>query len=183
MSDTVHNFATAARDFCAWVESAPGEPASEAVMALRHLMRLYQAVLDLPNRFDDFDLPRLSNEEWKAVFRRFGELPFNYYAQCFDPLVVPCEEPVVSDLADDLADIWRDIKGGLALYDAGHPDAAVWEWKQHFESHWGHHAAGAIYALHCWLAKNPDKMPSKQALHDDALSGSTAVVVPVDGGR
>lgn len=137
VNDPTQNFATAARIFCSWVESPPGEPSSEVVVALRHLMRLYRAALELPERFEDFDAPRVSDEEWKVVFRRFGSLPFNYYAECFDPLTVPCEEPVVSDLADDLADIWRDIKAGLVLYETGHPDAAVWEWKQHFQFHWG----------------------------------------------
>lgn len=133
VNDPTANFVAAARDFCAWAEGAPGEPASEANAALRHLLRLHQAALDLPDGFEDADAPRASDEEWEVVFRRFGALPFNYYAQCLEPLVVPCEEPVVSDLADDLADIWRDVKGGLALYDSGHPTAAVWEWKHHFQ--------------------------------------------------
>jgi hypothetical protein len=36
----------------------------------------------------------------------------------------------------------------------------------------GHHAVGAMYALHCWLAQNPDKMPSNQPLHPDASRAS-----------
>jgi hypothetical protein len=50
-------------------------------------------------------------------------LPLNHYSTCFDPLIVPAEEPVVGSIPDDLADIWRDVKRGLALYEAGYVEA------------------------------------------------------------
>jgi hypothetical protein len=89
------------------------------------------------------------------VYERFGGLPFNYYSECFDPLIVPAaEEPVVADLADDLADIWRDVKGGLMLWHDDESDAAAWHWRFHFESHWGLHASSAMYALQTWFSRH-----------------------------
>ena len=60
---------------------------------------------------------------------------------------------MVADLADDLADVWRDVKRGLSLFNAGHVEAACWEWRQGFLATLGYHAAGGIYALHTWLAE------------------------------
>ncbi len=154
MLDPTQKFASAARDFCDWVEGVPGEAAEEARKAQRHLVRLYQAALDLPDRFEEFDARRVSDDEWDAIYRRFGAMPFNYYASTFDPHNLDGEQRSMSDLADDLADIWRDIKVGLAAFDLGHTDAATWEWKEHFWWHWGRHAAGAIYALHVWLMQH-----------------------------
>lgn len=158
MNDPVRQFAIAARAFCAWSEGEPGTPEGEVVAALRHLTELYQDALNLPDSFEDIDAPSIPDEEWAVVFRRFDVFPFKHYSECFNPHVVPGEKPVVSDIADDLADIWRDVKRGLVLYSCGHFDAAAWEWKENFRYHWGHHAVGAIYALHCWLAQNPDKI-------------------------
>lgn len=77
-----------------------------------------------------------------------------YYNAIVNPLVEPPETPVVMDLADDIADIYRDLSEGLALFDNGHTAAAQWELAFSFHGHWGRHAASAISALHCWHADN-----------------------------
>jgi hypothetical protein len=61
---------------------------------------------------------------------------------------------VAADLADDLADIWRDVKSGLLLYRSENPAAASWEWRFHFKAHWGRHATGAMHALQAWFSAN-----------------------------
>jgi uncharacterized protein DUF5063 len=60
----------------------------------------------------------------------------------------------VADVADDLADTYRDLWSGLVLYRLGRPEAAAWEWSFSFRAHWGHHVAGARYALHAWFVEN-----------------------------
>jgi hypothetical protein len=144
-------FANAAREFCRWAESAAGLPEEEAAAALHRMVHLYGCALDLPDLFGEKEAPDIDDSEWKAIYKRFGTLPFNYYSQQFNPLPDTPEEPVVADLADDLADIWRDLTRGLKQFDEGLVPAAVWEWRNGFHSHWGRHAAAAIYSLHCWL--------------------------------
>ena len=119
--------------------------------------------MDLPEVSPDADAPTIGEDEYRVVLKRFGALPFNYYSQCFNPLVVPAEEPVTADLADDLADIWNDVKRGLILYESGAIEAAVWEWRFHFSAHWGHHACGSLYALQAWFSQNDDDLESSRS--------------------
>jgi hypothetical protein len=161
----VDKFVHVVREYCSWAESPRDSQTQNVIEALSILSRLYSFALGLPDVFGEEDAPPIPDEDWKRVYQRFGSLPFNYYSSCFDPHVVPGEEPVVSDAADDLADIWRDLKQGLALYEAGYIEAAVWEWRFHFYIHWGHHAVGVIYAPHCWLAQNSEMLPPNQPLN------------------
>ncbi len=152
MSNTIDRFALATRAFIAWAES-PGSDDShaEAVLARRSVAALIATAIELQAGTCDTEALVLPGEEYKRIFKRFGALPFNYYSECFNPLAVPPEEPVVADLADDLADIWKDVKRGLLLYDSGAPERAAWHSSNHYSFHWGHHATAALYALQTWF--------------------------------
>jgi hypothetical protein len=119
--------------------------------ATRHLARLYAAALELPDvGFTDHpDPPDLPKADWDAMFKSFGALPFNYYWEVYDPAIEDSDEPVVGDVADDLADLYSDLIKGLWLLGRGHKMAAVWHWKFTFGCHWGRHAVSALRALHC----------------------------------
>lgn len=148
--DRLEAFFHTATVFCIWAEGSPALPDEEAATAVSLLSRLYAQANELPELFDEEDAPRLSHEEWLVIYKRFGSLPFNFYAAYSDPHDVEDPTPGTGHLADDLADIWRDLKSGLALYEKGNHAAAVWEWRNSFNIHWGRHAAAALYALQCW---------------------------------
>jgi len=153
----VERFVAAATAFCTWAESdGRADPRGEAYRARQLLAELIAAAIDLPERSSDTDAESISSEEYRRIYRRFASLPFNLYSKVFNPLQVPSEDPVVADLADDLADIWRDLKPGLSLYEAGRLDSAIWEWRLGFVTHWGHHATAVLYALQRWLSQNDD---------------------------
>jgi hypothetical protein len=148
----IRTFADIASDYCAWCEGArASDPGQLLLEATRHVARLYAAVLDLSEvEFSDHpDPPILGQDAWNAMFKSFGALPFNFYCEVFDPSIEKLEEPVVGDLADDLTDIYRDLREGLWLLRHGHERAAVWSWKFTFGCHWGRHAVSALRALHC----------------------------------
>ncbi len=150
----VDSFADTARQFCAWAEGPPGDAASEAATARSFLCRLYLEALSLAeasswDQREEWEPAGRTLPDWQDVFKRFGALPFNYYS-CVAPHVVPNDQVVVGDLADDLADIWRDLRVGLWAYRAGKVVAAESEWRSSFNIHWGRHAADALLALHCW---------------------------------
>ena len=146
----LEEFAHTASVFCDWADAPPGQPDEEFDTALSLVSRLFAQALELPELFDGQDAPATSHDAWLATYNRFGSLPFNHYAVHSDPTDTVDPSAAIGDLADDLADIWRDLRGGLALYRAGNRAAAACEWRDTFRTHWGRHAASALYALHCW---------------------------------
>ena len=154
MSTPVEEFAAAAREYCAWSE--PANPKT-AKAAFAHLTRLVDLIRHIPaGSGGESEIPDVSDDEWTRVFKGFTPIPFQYYQSYHDPLDLACDERQMGDVHDDLADIWRDLRSGLIVYDAGDVQAAVFQWRYLFQIHWGRHATGAMYALHCWLADNGD---------------------------
>ena len=85
------------------------------------------------------------------MFRKFSALPLTTYWDVFNPLTAT--EPVMNSLADDLADIYRDVKAALSLYEARHFTDAAWDWRFNFQIHWGQHLVGAQRALHEYFSE------------------------------
>ena len=152
--DATRAFAGLARGYCAWAENAPQEgEAEEVVTALDLLLRLTRDALHLPEgEGSEEEAEWTTQDEWLRIYRRFASLPVDVYYKTFDPLVDPSDQVVSLHIADDLADIHRDLHRGLILYDRGDLDGAAWQWAIHFRGHWGKHAVGAIYALQAWWA-------------------------------
>ena len=150
MSEPLEEFFEAAAAFCHWAEGAPGTPDEEAQTALRLLVGLYSLAFRLPRESEEKESISVPDEQWQIVFKRFGALPFNYYNTVVDPFDFEKPDLCVGDLADDLADIWRDLKPGLFLYRSGNRKAAACAWHEGFAIHWGRHAADAIWALQRW---------------------------------
>jgi len=69
----------------------------------------------------------------------------------FDP--TKDSEAIFGSLADDIRDIYRDLKKGLELKKTypSQPEAAIGEWRFGFYSHWGKHAIDALLAMHFHL--------------------------------
>jgi hypothetical protein len=148
----VNDFAEVARRYCAWAEGALTGSDEEMRQARILLAELHLAAVRLPDLGigKDLDATQISQDEWSRVFERFDKLPVTTYTDVFNPLKE--KEPVTSSLSDDLADIYRDVKGGLDLFDSKHPIDAAWEWRFNFQIHWGQHLVGAQRAIHEYLA-------------------------------
>ena len=149
MADTLDEFATAAREYCEWCEA----PAGDTAKIFRLLSRLVASIVDVhADEGGRRDARAIPHEEWQQVLDGLQLMPFSYYKVPFDPHNLEAATDELDDLLDDLADIWRDLKPALELFDAGHRKDAAWNWRFRFEAHWGRHATSALYALHCWLA-------------------------------
>ncbi|MEY4385678.1 MAG: hypothetical protein RLY20_961 [Verrucomicrobiota bacterium] len=142
-------FVAIARNFCEWAENPSLEQEEDFKTAMRLLPKLYAAAILLrESGGDDSKWEEIPDDQLRMVYHRFGKLPFNAYGVCFNPLVIPPEEPCVGSLVDDLGDIYRDVKRALVHYQSGHREQAVWEWRFHFKCHWGRHLSSALHALH-----------------------------------
>ena len=111
MDEATSKFVSVVREYCGWSKSKPKTEIEEVKTAIILLANLYSNVLSLPKNDpgQDIEGKRISDEEWKDMFKRFGALPFNYYSVFLSPAKVAEEEPVTGDLADDLADIYIEI--------------------------------------------------------------------------
>jgi hypothetical protein len=168
LMDAVERFATEAAAFQQWARHGADTGERAVREALVRITRLYLAALELPPAWSEElasepDAERVGEDEWRAVFAAASRLPVDYYAEVFDPSVIPPEVPVIASIADDIADIYRDVVSGLGAYQAGRRAQAIWEWGFGFEHHWGEHATGAIRALHAWLATHsPSPMRERE---------------------
>lgn len=145
-------FVDQALQFCAFVERAGDHALEPRVVAARErLLELYQAGARLPRVEPPEGIAAGPTPARPEGWPGFGEL--DVYWEAFDPF--ESSEPVAGSLSDDLLDIYRDLRRGLGLWEQrGAADpvasrvAAIWEWRFHFDNHWGDHATSALRALH-----------------------------------
>jgi hypothetical protein len=157
----VVRFVESVRKLCALVESRDWDREQWVETILPTLAQLYADVLKLPAVDPDelqevpskFDISR---ERWNELYGALGNYlgDSRWYWAFFDPTEPPDtkEIPIAGDLADDLADIYRDVKPGLSAWDSGVDDyleQIIWDWADvNFNSHWGIHTVDAMRALH-----------------------------------
>ncbi len=152
--------------FCQLIESAGStakeEFAAELFVSIAGLVAMASR---LPNVSPtDAELPDgPSHDEWKrrydAIYETLGEWA-DYWTTMTTADYCSTPDPVSLTLADDLADIWRDLKSGLLALDTGaSAQDVIWDWRFAFYSHWGSHAVEALRALHARLV-NVDGPPS-----------------------
>lgn len=147
-------FIAEVRRYCRLIEEDGSENSWEfAHDCLTSVLRLYAAAIELPAKDPDTveALNGIDDDAWQKVRERVGrKLARDYYWEVFEPLEQEQPESLCGSLSDDLADIWHDVKRGLLGLDSGKlsaVDDAVWHWRFSLESHWGHHAVGAIAGL------------------------------------
>jgi hypothetical protein len=155
-------FMAAAERYCALFESEPADPDQWTATVLSALAQLYSAAHRLPDFGLSENAPTIpdsldvTTEECGSVFgvvsRALG--PQAEYWAYFDPSepLDADQQPIFYSLADDLADIYGDIKPGLRAWETGddrYLEAIVFVWKTPlFGTHWGVHAVSAMRALH-----------------------------------
>jgi hypothetical protein len=150
ISERIASFAETARGFCLWCESRSLE-ASREVTAAMWLASLHANALRLPKAASDNSdgLPDIPEELLSHAKRNLANFDGYYYREYFDPNPTLNEESVIGDVGDDLLDTYKDIRAGLILFDRGESSEALWHWSFLHQVHWGHHAVGAMFALHC----------------------------------
>ncbi|HDJ33920.1 MAG TPA: DUF5063 domain-containing protein [Bacteroidetes bacterium] len=151
-------FVRSAGDFCSLLENTGSSSSrGEWVRSVRlSLLRLYhdfslippfEAVLDEP--LEKF----VTEVEWNSIRDSVMHLlgRFNEYLEVFDERMRESETPVVCSIAEDMADIYQDIKDFVSLYHIGTPDImndALAECQEHFIDYWGQKAVNVLRALH-----------------------------------
>ena len=103
--------------------------------------------------FDD----DISHDEWSAMSDRLRrELGINdHYWKIHDPLRLEHDDPVAGSLSYVLANIWPDLRRGIARWADCSDEMQkeiVWEWRFSFHQYWSHHVVDALRAIN-WIAE------------------------------
>ncbi|WP_170177070.1 DUF5063 domain-containing protein [Myceligenerans xiligouense] len=147
-------FRQAAEAYCTAIETIATTDPHETLTRLRFLLAaLISAALVLPTSEPVTATvpPGIGHDAWSARFAAIdsalGSAATYWAASLSSQDVEP--EVVLLPLADDLADIWRDLRPTLDQLASGTETAdVVWQWRFTFDAHWGLHAVEALRALH-----------------------------------
>ena len=159
-AEIADRFGYIAERFCALVDSSKNFNRNEfASQIYRILPKLIDQAIGLPDVESSHNHePKAKNvrqrvKEWDWLYNslkeKFGE--WDIYRQVFDP--TRDTETIHGSLADDIADIYRELKEGVVLKETGRsaPEDFIWVWRLGFYSHWGKHAIDALLAIHFQL--------------------------------
>jgi hypothetical protein len=145
--EDILKFIVSSEEFCALVETASKLSKEELIKKIHFgLSSLYLAALLLSDSEPSSnDIPEINiDTSWWE-----GLEDVDFYWEVFDPF--QNDEPLCGSLTDDIRDIYKDIKSGLAILENMQLDDiknAIWFWKFSFSNHWGYHAVNALRALH-----------------------------------
>ena len=164
----VNRFWPTAQQYCALVDSRSAVEKSEfLVRAYRMLPGLIAEASRLPlvSFSDDENEEQgatirkiraeteMKQQEWGQLYDSLKEKlgDWDLYWMVFDPRTD--NEAIHGSLADDIADIYRDLKDGIGLKETNKVPACeiIFEWRFGFTSHWGQHAVNALRTIHFLL--------------------------------
>jgi hypothetical protein len=151
LTESLAEMVNVAEDFCRLVDRTLEVPGDSLEQLFRLMPRLHAAVTAL-NAYDTGDTPPCEVdlderfELYSHLRRLLGERD-SYWLE-FD--ASPEEMHMSGSLADDLTDIYFDLRHGLALLDDVWPHRAAQVWQSTYRIHWGQHLVDAerhLYAL------------------------------------
>ena len=165
-SEAANRFGSVAQRFCGVVDSTPSMDRIELLVKVyRILPQLIGEAISLPNvelnddegqeeeRRKSRASVRLTDAHWGKLYEILKEKlgDWNLYWQVWNP--TKDKEAIYGSLADDIADIYRDVKEVLVLSETqrAQPGDSIWDWRLGFYSHWGKHAIDALRTIHFLL--------------------------------
>lgn len=136
------NFLFAATNYCHLIESLDSLEEKNLDNLLSSLVELYKQALTLP----EVETEEAGKMQVDIPLPVLNLGSYEYYWELFEPYRL--EEPVCASLADDLIDIYKDLKEGVVLHEQNLVNDAIWHWKFYFEAHWGSHLVDGLRTLH-----------------------------------
>jgi uncharacterized protein DUF5063 len=144
-----------AQRYCSIVESARSlERADFLLQVYRTLPEMIREAIALPEielrGQDNEATEQISRDQWFALKDslkgKFGD--WDLYWVVYDPTTE--KKAVCGSLADDVADIYRDVREASLLPGDSRRDNqdVIWEFRLAFHTHWGMHAMSALKTLH-----------------------------------
>ena len=173
-SEAVERFGAIAQKYCALIESRSTLDRTEFLLQIYQLL---PALIGEGIRLPQVELPEedtekqegslihdgraesdMTHEQWNEIYSSLTEKLGDWvsYSMVFDPR--KDTEVISGSLADDFADIYRDLKNGLRLSarkDVS-PEDIVFQWRLAFQINWGRHAMSSLRVIHCLVVEHDD---------------------------
>jgi hypothetical protein len=157
----VVEFVAVANEYCKYAEHASSINGEELLRILQRLLPLlYLKATFLPELvpyFEDGNEKFVNESDYSLIHDSF-KLKFgsaNDYFEVFDEKIRDSEGPVISSLAEDMSDIYQDLKNFILLYQTGTMEVmndALWECRINFENLWGQKLVNALRAIHKFIS-------------------------------
>lgn len=152
----IERISIVARQFCTTIDDAPNLNRTVLLSRMYEVLpSLIGLAISLPDvsldeGSEDGEIPKRTlstHDEWKRRYRLLGENlgDWDAYWEIFDPISET--DSVGGTLADDLADIYRDI-GEFLDNPNSQPIRRIWHLRFSFTTHWGKHAIDALKVIH-----------------------------------
>lgn len=163
-SDAFKEFELVADEYCSLVDHAAGVDRTQFLTQLYSVIpRLISAAIRLPkvelgSEDNEKDQRyawqnRMNDEEWRRLYNSLKEklADWDSYWQVFDPRTD--NEAIYGSLADDIADVYRDVRDGICLKDANATPTPelIFNLRIGYLSHWAKHAMDALRIIHFLL--------------------------------
>lgn len=167
-SANVIEFVAAANEFCKYAEHASEVKGGELLRILQRLLPfLYIKASLLPGLepvFEEGNEKFVSEADWKKVnedFRKQFGTADNYFDLTEDKFI-EAENIVAASIAENMADIYQDLKDFLLLYQTGTSEVmndAIWECRMNFENIWGQKLVNSMRAIHRFIYSGEEAGP------------------------
>jgi hypothetical protein len=155
VEDAARKFRIVVQQYCDLVAPSPNCDKYEylrslfpALAELIHAAALLPQVEPVSEHLVSLDL---EPDEETNLRSRISELlgPKDIYWENFDPTEKENDGIGLHSLANDLAEVFSDVKGVLLAFEKGSDiHDVVWEWRFGLETHWGRHAIDALRVVY-----------------------------------
>jgi len=164
---TLAAFAETAEEFCRFIDRFwAGRPERLYTSLETLLLNVHAAILPVQKEMAEQEHPEcaalaMTHDQWReiadiisvSVGPESQSMATEHRGLSTEATAGLCEYDAqrAEMLWDDLADIYRDLRRGLALWKMGTVDGrttASWGWRYNFEIHWGMHVLRAMQTVH-----------------------------------
>ncbi|MBI5539050.1 MAG: DUF5063 domain-containing protein [Bacteroidia bacterium] len=181
-SRNVVEFATVAREYCAFLENVKTHSRKSFISASQKLLPLlYYKTSILPETeplFDEGNEKFVTEDFYFDVQNNLKQLlgPHDDFLEIYDPRANEGEGLYTASISEYLTDIWQDLKNFTMLYQVGKAEVmndALWECHSNFQEYWGIRLANAIRAMHVLLYTGID-LEQEIETNDEAKDPDTS---------
>lgn len=181
-SRNVVEFATVAREYCAFLENLKGHTRKTFITACQKFLPLlyYKASL-LPETepiYDDETEKFVTEDYYFDVQNNLKQLlgPNDDFLEVYDPRANEGDGVYTASISEYLTDVWQDLKNFTSLYQVGNAEVmndALWECKTNFQEYWGIRLANAIRSIHILLFSGVDLEQTDEPKEEEKVNDTS----------